>query len=113
MRLIDADELLELWDELWDDHCVTQSELHHIIKDKWPDIHIYSLEELSEKSWHYPSKGELPPRTGEYLVYFHTMTGYYTDVRELNPELNNLTYGVGECVVAWQYIVPPKEIKEE
>lgn len=68
-----------------------------------------AVEALEATKWHYPSKGEYPPKEQEYFVAFKTDKEIYCDVRVLNPDLNNLLLGVGEQIYAWQYIIPPKE----
>lgn len=61
--------------------------------------------------WHYPSKGEYPPKEQEYFVAFKPREGdIYYDVYTLYPELKELCTALapGEQVYAWQYIVPPR-----
>ena len=108
MRLIDADAFKK------------------VIRDKLPlglfmkrtiPSAIKTMGELVEEvdqaptvdQWHYPSKGEYPPKEQEYFVAFKTDKEIYYDVRVLNPDLNNLLLGIGEQIYAWQYIIPPKE----
>ena len=68
------------------------------------------LEKAKASQWHYPSKGEYPPKEQEYFVAFKTDKEIYCDVRVLNPDLNNLLLACGEQIYAWQNIVPPKEL---
>ena len=67
------------------------------------------LDGLHADRWHYPSRGEYPPKEQEYFVAFKTSKEIYYDVRVLNSDLNNLLLGIGEQIYAWQYIVPPQE----
>ena len=86
-------------------------------KDNWHDIDVHELlYEVREriKEWHYPSKGELPPNGGDYLVYieyedrkyirvgqYFGETGWYTDLGEV--------YGYW-TPIAWMPLPePPKE----
>lgn len=68
----------------------------------------------SVNSWHYPSKGEYPPNNKWVLVYLNDETctvGLYCSWAEfkwIDTYENDIYY---RDIVAWQYIVPPKEIK--
>ena len=84
-------------------------------KDNWHDIDVHELlYEVREriKEWHYPSKGELPPKWGFYLV-----TLEYSDTRFVTlaswHELEHKWYGFnGDWYnpIAWMPLPePPKE----
>lgn len=100
MRLIDADKLLEEWDERTDDHRITDSEFHRMINEDLP---------LIELDWHYPSRGEYPTEgeevwvswssNGDYGVekFYHNKNGEEVWGMKLSPPY------------AWQHIIPPKE----
>ena len=84
----------------------------------YSDLVEVCLEELrcrlEATKWHYPSKGELPPNGGDYLVYieyedrgyirvgqYFGETGWYTDLGEV--------YGYW-TPIAWMPLPePPKE----
>ena len=78
--------------------------------------------------WHYPSKGEYPPNRQEVLLCLHTEKGQEIVVgyRDTDSDLheggghawgwydlgNNVLQDFADDsikVVAWQYIIPPKE----
>ena len=60
---------------------------------------------LEATRWHYPSKGEYPTENGKYLVDWRGEYGEHIDIDQWS---NGRWLYIGE-VVAWQYIVPPKE----
>jgi hypothetical protein len=101
MRLIDADKVLEEWDERTDDHRITDSEFHRMINEDLPIIDL---------GWHYPSKGEFPPSGEEVLCW------YEPDIKVVAQYF--ASDGIWFCdalisghrpPVCWQYIEPPKE----
>lgn len=116
-RLIDADELLEEWDERTDDHRITDSEFHRMINEDLPII---------ELGWHYPSEGEdiydadldwgityflCQMKDGKLAIAF----GSYDEGCEGNVSRNidfcgeNFDVLDTDDIYAWQYIIPPKE----
>ena len=65
--------------------------------------------------WKYPSKGEYPPNSKWVFVYLNDNTatvGLYCSWAELKwiDTYENEIYN--EDIVAWQYIIPPKERAE-
>ena len=62
--------------------------------------------------WHYPSKGEYPPNNKWVFVYLNDETctvGLYCSWAELKWMDNYENEIYYRDIVAWQYIVPPKE----
>lgn len=99
-RLIDADELKKMFPDkgegAWTYNTTAQGYINAM-----PTVDL----------WHYPSKGEYPPKEQEYFVAFKPREGdIYYDVYTLYPELKELCTALapGEQVYAWQYIVPPR-----
>lgn len=121
MRLIDADELERRIREA--EKIFYDSEDVGIAIDC-----IDATKTISE--WHYPSRGELPPTNIEVLLCLQTEKGQECIVGKRAAN-NDMLEGGGYCwcwfdfgrmgfiefvderesieVVAWQYIVPPKE----
>ncbi len=106
MRLIDADAIPIM-------RISNFSVLFRKVIDKMPTVDL----------WHYPSKGEYPPRNNKYndLNYSVNVLAF-TDEDVFEPSV--VAYYIPEkglwidCVheepleakvLAWQYIVPPKE----
>ena len=61
--------------------------------------------------WHYPSKGEYPTENGKYFCNVKSECGdwnneWYEVIEWTGTDwiLNDL-----ERIIAWQYIIPPKE----
>ena len=80
--------------------------------DKWLDIHELFSEIRERIKWHYPSKGELPEISGEYLVkvnYHDGKTHAFMSICEFNTKYQSWCFCGNRDIVAWQYIVPPKE----
>ena len=99
MRLIDADELKKCLPPDYvemDGHCVKNGILNLV--DDAPTVDL----------WHYPSKGELPEKDGEYFItvrlegggFLNALALYYVDRGWL---------GMFNKPYAWQYITLPKE----
>ena len=66
--------------------------------------------------WHYPAKGEYPQNNKWVFVYLNDDTatvGLYCSWAKLKwiDNYENAIYN--EDIVAWQYIVPPKEEERE
>ena len=110
MRLIDADKLKKtIADPLNSAYGVDCTEYTRKLIDQSPTIDL----------WHYPSKGELPDKDGEYLCrylckhYKHNLR--FTKVSHYRVKDNKwyqLIYDKEHRVPkpdAWQYIIPPKE----
>lgn len=116
MRLIDADNLIKdvhedwdavsVWDETGD---ATACEIERLI-DAQPTV----------DSWHYPSRGEYPPKGKQILAYawnVHYVLAKYDNMRTIDEGDKDMfvTFdaynGFIEIkkVIRWQYIVPPKE----
>ena len=103
MRLIDADELKKMFPDKGEG-----SWTYNITAKAYIDA------QPAVDQWHYPSKGELPPNGGDYLVYikyedreyirvgqYFGETGWYTDLGEV--------YGYW-TPIAWMPLPePPKE----
>lgn len=60
--------------------------------------------------WHYPSKGEFPPRGEEVLIRIDNKNylGTYDGKVMWDIPLAEITCS-GDWVDMWQYIIPPKE----
>lgn len=117
MRAVDADKLLEEWDERTDDHRITDSEFHRMINEDLP---------LIELGWHYPSKGEYPTEGEKVLILYKdddgvldTCLGDYSYCEPAEDESfkadfywnkENLDPLDDRQVECWQYIVPPEEV---
>lgn len=71
-----------------------------------------AVEALEATKWHYPSKGEYPQNNKWVFVYLNDETctvGLYcswSEIKWIDNYENEIYY---RDVVAWQYIVPPKE----
>ena len=107
-RLIDADELIKQIQTTYCKdckYCNKDKEFFHcLIEQIIGDIHYAPTVDL----WHYPSKGELPDKDGEYLAAFKTNGGFIiNDVVKYRVDRGWL--GIHGKPYAWQYIVPPKE----
>lgn len=119
MRLIDADELIKVIQKRWGGVpllCIKTIDQADIIIS---DIDVQPTVGL----WHYPAKGEYPPKEDKFDdlncsinvlaftdedVFEPSVVAYYI------PETNVWVDCVREepieaKVIAWQYIVPPKE----
>ena len=117
MRLIDADELKKMFPDkgegAWTYNITAKAYI-----DGAPTVDL----------WHYPSKGEYPPNRQEVLLCLHTEKGQEIVVgyRDTDSDLheggghawgwydlgNNVLQDFADDsikVVAWQYIIPPKE----
>lgn len=109
MRAIDADKLLEEWDERTDDHRITDSEFHRMINEDLPII---------EFDWHYPSKGEYPDEDGEYLFLVRAFSSIHRVVGDYEVSNNQrLWYAeiADHCIedepIAWMPLPDlPKDI---
>lgn len=80
------------------------------------DVFIQTLSQApTVDPWHYPSKGELPDRDGEYLCRYYKYDLHFSKVLFYRVEDNkwyNLVYDEEYRAPkpdAWQYIVPPEE----
>lgn len=102
MRLIDADEVLKEIKEYEDGCKMLSLEVDpRVIKQ-----HITFAPTIDP--WHYPSKGELPEKDGEYFItvrlegggFLNALALYYVDRGWL---------GMFNKPYAWQYITSPKE----
>ena len=61
------------------------------------------------KEWHYPSKGELPEKTGRFLILNRFGEHYFTtNVTEYSDDTKMFSCFSMETVYAWKEIVPPK-----
>lgn len=109
MRLIDADELLKNAYKSgdWD-----RGE-HPMVVDV-EDIEGAPTVDL----WHYPSKGEVPPfdkhlsDENEVLLYFRNKSkaiGWYIKTKDREGWLTDYGWEPLDKVLAWQYIISPKE----
>lgn len=107
MRLIDADKLAERmkdWGKSFYDFNVELA-LGCLMDEPTIDL------------WHYPSKGELPEKDGEYLCRYYKYDLRFSKLAHYRVEDNkwyHLIYDEEYRMPkpdAWQYIVPPK--KEE
>ena len=109
-RLIDADELKKSIPETTTRvDCVLNCDL---MGKEYVNMLIDQVPTVDQ--WHYPSKGELPPNGGDYLIYmvyegrefirvgqYFGETGWYTDLGEV--------YGYW-TPIAWMPLPePPKE----
>ena len=84
-------------------------------KDNWHDIDVHELlYEVKEriKGWHYPSKGEYPTEGETVLVAFQEGGLWYFANAEYHEGGWASVVELGN-IVAWQYIVPPKEMDNE
>lgn len=81
--------------------------------DKWLDIHELFSEIRERIKWHYPSRGELPDKDVECLVHTKSGNNFIAMI-----DSSDNCWCTGEFfseylrdnyVLAWQYIVPPKE----
>lgn len=87
-------------------------------ENSWQEIDVHELLcEIRERigAWHYPSKGEYPTESGDFLCCFYGLTsfkvGWYDkkdqswcfDSRIIYPKNG------ADNIIAWQYIIPPKE----
>lgn len=59
-------------------------------------------------NWHYPSKGEYPTEGETVLVAFQEGGLWYFANAEYHEEGWASVVDLGD-IVAWQYIIPPKE----
>lgn len=84
--------------------------------DKWLDIHeLFS--EIRERinPWHYPSKGEYPPKGRQILAYAWNVHNVLAKYDTFDGKDRFVTFdaynGFIEIkkVIRWQYIEPPKE----
>ena len=102
MRIIDADELKKMFPDkgegAWTYNITAKAYI-----DAQPTVDL----------WHYIAKGELPDKDVECLV--HTIGGNYF-IAMIDSSDNCWCTGEffseylrDDCVVRWQYIVPPKE----
>ena len=89
------DEVIEMAERT--DKLIERSEFHK-------DATEY-LKQYREMRWHYPSKGEYPTENGKYLVIWR---GEYGEHVDLDKWCNGEWLYIDE-VVAWQYIIAPKE----
>ena len=99
MRLIDADALLEK---------MKGTDRYFMIK--------FDIEEApTVNPWHYPSKGEYPPKGKQILVYAWNVHNVLAKYDTFDGKDRFVTFdaynGFIEIkkVIRWQYIVPPKE----
>ena len=67
--------------------------------------------------WHYPSKGEMPPNNGDYLIYIEYEGKGYTGVGQYFGETGwymDLYTDLGEVYgywtpIAWMHLPPPPQ----
>lgn len=108
MRLIDADELIKQIQTTYCQDCEDCNKnrdfFHCHTEQIIGDIHFAPTID----PWHYPSKGELPEKDGEYFItvkiegggFLNALALYYVDRGWL---------GMFNKPYAWQYITSPKE----
>ena len=100
MRLIDADELKKMFPDkgegAWTYNITAKAYI-----DAQPTVDL----------WNYPSKGEYPPKNGKYFCKVDSLVTQHSE-----GWYDVVIWGEGSWVlspyakvVAWQYIVPPKE----
>ncbi len=98
MRIIDADELhKQLEDELRYDQYSVYKKVYDLID-----------RQLTVNEWHYPSKGELPPRGEQVLCRLWNGNNVLAFKREDDEWTTNGRFAF-DGVKCWQYIIPPKE----
>ena len=61
--------------------------------------------------WHYPSKGELPTRDCMVLLHWESAIGSNTVITYWKKGKFLQPYNRKDITVAWQEIIPPKEIE--
>ena len=99
---------------------MTPDEARKYILQNWFDGDEYtamaiSVEALEATKWHYPSKGEYPPKGRQILAYawnVHNVLAKYDTFDGKNRFVTFDAYnGFIEIknVIRWQYIVSPKE----
>lgn len=70
---------------------------------------------LHADRWHYPSKGEYPKDDEEVLCCFYGLTSFKVGWYDITDQSwcfhSSIIYpkGGADNIIAWQYIVPPKE----
>jgi len=90
MRIIDADALLET---------MMATDRYFMIKfdiERAPTVDL----------WHYPEKGELPDKDGEYFITVKTEGGFINALALYYVDKGWL--GIFNKPYAWQYITQPK-----
>lgn len=129
-RLIDADDRIEFIKNAYCPEC----DNYNGVRCRACPINdmIEAIDDApTVDQWHYPSKGEYPPNMQEVLLCLHTEMGQEIVVgyRDTDSDLheggghawgwydlgNNILQDFADesiKVVAWQYIMPPKEETE-
>lgn len=78
---------------------------------------LHQVVELCDKmAWHYPSKGELPEKGGEYLVkvnYHDGNTPPFMSICEFDTKYQKWCFYGNKDIIAWRHIVPPREEDDE
>lgn len=77
---------------------------------------LHQVVELCDKTaWHYPSKGEYPPKGKQILAYAWNVHNVLAKYDTFDGKDRFVTFDAYngfieiEKVICWQYIVPPKE----
>ena len=107
MRLIDADALMDLVQKT---HC-TGCNNYNKVKCRAceiGDMLNYLDDAPTVDQWHYPSKGEYPPKGREVLCVIWNGTSCVAYLREDNEWTTN-GRNAFDNVRVWQSIEPPKE----